>query len=110
MEPTIIPILNAQQQGMSSWAHGVNVLPEMAQANAQNLALQMLKQQKEQVQAPEESGHSSQVSDREKGNGGTWREPRHGERKTQPKDLTENAGDIRPSENPLVGKLLNVRT
>ena len=43
MEPTIIPILNAQQQGMSSWAHGVNVLPEMAQANAQNLALQMLK-------------------------------------------------------------------
>ena len=38
MEPTIIPILNAQQQGMSSWAHGVNVLPEMAQANAQNLA------------------------------------------------------------------------
>ena len=54
MEPTIIPILNAQQQGMSSWAHGVNVLPEMAQANAQNLALQMLKQQKEQVQAPEE--------------------------------------------------------
>ena len=36
MEPTIIPILNAQQQGMSSWAHGVNVLPEMAQANAQN--------------------------------------------------------------------------
>ena len=95
---------------MSSWAHGVNVLPEMAQANAQNLALQMLKQQKEQVQAPEESGHSSQVSDREKGNGGTWREPRHGERKTQQKDLTENAGDIRPSENPLVGKLLNVRT
>ena len=74
------------------------------------MALQMLKQQKEQVQAPEESGHSSQVSDREKGNGGTWREPRHGERKTQQKDLTENAGDIRPSENPLVGKLLNVRT
>ena len=30
--------------------------------------------------------------------------------KTQQKDLTENAGDIRPSENPLVGKLLNVRT
>ena len=46
MDPTIIPILNAQQQGMSSWAHGVNVLPEMAQANAQNLTLQMLSQKK----------------------------------------------------------------
>lgn len=65
MEPTIIPILNAQQQGMSSWAHGVNVLPEMAQANAQNLALQMLKQQKEQIQAPEESGPLSGFRQRE---------------------------------------------
>lgn len=103
MEPTIIPILNAQQQGMSSWAHGVNVLPEMAQANAQNLALQMLKQQKEQVQAPEESGHSSQVSDREKGNGGTmagtasWRtenaaERPHGKRRGYPSQRKSSGG------------------
>ena len=109
MDPTIIPILNAQQQGMSSWAHGVNVLPEMAQANAQNLTLQMLRQQKEKGQAPEEGKNSSQISEREKGNGNAWREQRHGERHSKTEDPAE-AGNERPSENPLIGKLLNVRT
>lgn len=109
MDPTIIPILNAQQQSMSSWAHGVNVLPEMAQASVQNLTLQMLKQQKEKIQAPEEGKNSSQISEREKGNGSAWREQRHGSRHPRTGDQ-EGIENERPSENPLIGKLLNVRT
>lgn len=109
MDPTIIPILNAQQQGMSSWAHGVNVLPEMAQANAQTLALHLLKQQSEQVQAPEESKHSSQVSDREKGNGNPAREQRRRDRRGK-MAAAEEPDEARPGDNPLIGKLLNVRT
>ena len=110
MDPTIIPILNAQQQGISPWVNEVNVLPEMAQANAQNLALQMLRQQKEQVQAPEESRQSSQISDKEKGNGGARQELSPRKRKPPNEEAAEDAASPRPSENPLVGNLLNVCT
>ena len=44
VEPTtIIPLLNAQQQGMVGLAHGFALMPELAQASARELALQLLR-------------------------------------------------------------------
>ena len=105
VEPTtIIPLLNAQQQGMAGLAHGAALMPELAQASTRELALHLLRQEARQVQKPEPGKNSAQVDD-SGGNGGDTASPRR-ERKRQEEPPS---GEAPSSGSPLVGNLLNVK-
>ncbi|MCH5277566.1 MAG: hypothetical protein J1E80_06985 [Desulfovibrionaceae bacterium] len=100
---TIIPLLNAQQQGMTGLAHGVILIPELAQASTRELALHLLRQEARQVQKPAQSKGSAQVDDGEARN--------HSSADTHPRERkkSEKASEAPVSASPLVGNLLNVK-
>ena len=100
---TIIPLLNAQQQGMAGLAHGVILMPELAQASARELALQLLRQEARQVQKPDQSKGSAQVDDGEARNGSSAdTPPRERKKKTA-------SSETQVSASPLVGNVLNLK-
>ena len=102
---TIIPLLNAQQQGMAGLAHGVILIPELAQASARELALHLLRQESRQVQKPDQSKASAQVDDGEARNGSSADTPPR-ERK---KNETAPSSESQASASPLVGNVLNLK-
>lgn len=102
---SIIPLLNAQQQGMAGQAHGVILIPELAQASARELALHLLRQEARQVQKPDQGKASAQVDDGEARNGSSADTPRR-ERK---KGETSPSDEAQVSASPLVGNLLNLK-
>lgn len=106
VEPTtIIPLLNAQQQGMAGLAHGAALMPELAQASARQLALQLLRQEAHQVQKPVSGKSSTQVDDGGGNADGETGSPRR-ERKQRDESPPDEAS---ASAKPLVGNLLNVK-
>ena len=106
VEPTtIIPLLNAQQQGMVGLAHGFALMPELAQASARELALQLLRQEALPVQKPESGKGSAQVDDGDDRPGSSSDTPRR-ERRRKGESPSDEAS---PSSSPLVGNLLNVK-
>ena len=105
-EITTIPLLNAQEQGMSIFAAAQATRPEMAQATIQELALNLLKEQTDQVQKPEDSAKSSTVSseDGSRGECHDAGERRKRQRKPEPETMEPSA-----SPDPLIGNLLNLK-
>lgn len=108
VEPTtIIPLLNAQQQGMAGLAHGAALMPELAQASTRELALHLLRQEARQVQKPEPGKGSAQVDDGD-GHAGSHAETPQRQRE-RPSGEGQGSGDAPSSASPLVGNLLNVK-
>lgn len=106
VEPTtIVPLLNAQQQGMAGLVHGFALMPELAQASARELALHLLRQEARQVQKPEQGKGSAQVDGGDDQGGFSSDTPRR-ERRRKDEPPSDEAS---PSSSPLVGNLLNVK-
>lgn len=100
---TIIPLLNAQQQGMAGLTHGVILMPELAQASARELALHLLRQEARQVQKPDQGKGSAQVDDNEARNGSSADTPPRQRKKKAP------SSEAQASASPLVGNVLNLK-
>lgn len=109
-QSTIIPLLNAQQLGMSALAHGAAVMPEMAQATAKELALNLLRQESRQVQKPEKSTDATLVDEEGGGSNGGTAGFRAGTRRSGgDAEAGDKQDDAPSSASPLVGNLLNVK-
>lgn len=106
VETSTIPLLNAQQLSMANLVHGALIMPELAQASTHELALRLLHQEARQVNKPDGGSQSELVAGEDSGGrsggGGTPFRRRDAEEK----DTDESPS---PSDNPLVGKLLNVK-
>lgn len=110
VEESTIPLLNAQQLGMANLARGALLMPELSQHLTRDLALNLMRQQARQVNKAQDSNHSSHVD--EEGGGQQSGFMAHSGRRQheQPaQDADDEPSTSQHSDNPLVGKLLNVK-
>lgn len=103
MSNIIIPLLNAQQQGMAPYAVAALVKDDVAAQTTQVIAKQTIQEESEQLGKIVENQNASMVTDEKEGEAETPT-PHQKKKQREPLEDVETAPSY---HNPLAGNLLN---
>ena len=105
-EITLIPLLHAQNQSISSLAHNMAVGPEAAQAMTSQLAMSLMRLESMQIHKPDPTNRANSVNDEE---GNSCQSNGDKTRREHKKPTPEPEPEPTTNPNPMVGNLLNLK-